>query len=51
MYHINITRMPAGPALGGAGSTDTNKTITLINDTQDHQVEVQLSFSQEHTLV
>ena len=33
MYHINVTRMPTG----------TNKTvITLINDTQDHQVEVQL---------
>ena len=32
MYHINVTRMPAG----------TNKTvITLINDTKDHQVEVQ----------
>ena len=36
MYHINVTRMPGG----------TNKTIILINDAQEHQVEVQLPLNE-----
>ena len=36
MYHINVTRMPVG----------TNKTVILINDAQEHQVEVQLPLNE-----
>jgi cellobiose phosphorylase len=46
IYHIHVTCVPAdihGAIITVDGVKQENKTITLINDTKDHQVEVQLS--------
>jgi len=55
MYHINVSHLPDGPNLEGTsrnhaivtqdGIEQENKVITLINDTQVHQVEVQIPYS------
>jgi cellobiose phosphorylase len=47
IYHINVVRMPTGnndAFVTVDGVQQENKTITLINDTREHQVEVQIPY-------
>jgi cellobiose phosphorylase len=46
MYHIDVVRMPAGNSQEMVivdGITQKNKIISLINDAQEHRVEVHIS--------
>jgi hypothetical protein len=48
MYHIHVTRLPAGAdavMVMVDGVNQENKAITLIDDIQEHQVEVQIPLS------